>query len=116
VQEWKKDPNPIEESKTPPKNTIKRIMTGVSEGWKLETLPANKLKFHEHPFTRIFRVLGGICIILIITKRVLALPPFFFYLVIIIGFMHMVYIIYIAISSLIHLRGLYLNGKLEVRN
>jgi hypothetical protein len=93
---------------------LQSLFIGAKEGWNLSTLPENKLKFHEHPYTRIFRVLGGICFLLIMTKKVLLFPKIFLYLIVLISLMHLSNINYIFISRWIHLIWLYKNGKLEI--
>lgn len=59
------------------KTLLSRIWTGIKLGWKTPTLPEHVIKFKAHPLIRIFRVLGGICTVLIITKKSLLLPSFF---------------------------------------
>lgn len=95
---------------------MQRTIKGISEGWYLETLPEHKKIFHEQIYTRIFRISGGICFLLIMTRNVFLFPDLIAYLIVFIFMMHMVYICYICISRLIHIRWLYINGKLVVRN
>jgi len=42
-----------------------RTIIGIKKGWNHPTLPENLLKLQLHPFIRIFRVLGGISILII---------------------------------------------------
>jgi len=45
-----------------------RTIIGIKKGWNHPTLPKILLKLQLHPFIRIFRVLGGISILIILTK------------------------------------------------
>nr|YP_010170431.1 hypothetical protein K8K84_mgp039 [Phanerochaete carnosa]QRZ60413.1 hypothetical protein [Phanerochaete carnosa] len=47
---------------------IKNIKIGIVKAYNIPTLPANIERIYSHHITRIFRVLGGICIALVITK------------------------------------------------
>jgi len=41
---------------------------GIKKGWSQPTLPKNLLKLQLHPFIIIFKLLGGISILIILTK------------------------------------------------
>jgi hypothetical protein len=56
---------------------LQRIILGLKEGWNIPTLPEKKIRLHEHPYTRIFRFIGGICVLLTITKKVFLFPKIF---------------------------------------
>jgi hypothetical protein len=79
-------------------------------------LPDKVLKVHNHPFTRIFRVLGGLSIIAFLSKRYLLLFYPFNYLVMIIALLHFMYITVISIIKLIYGIRIFKSGKLDVKN
>ena len=62
------------------KNILKRITIGVKKGINTPTLPDSILKIHMHPIIRVYRVISGISVLLLISKRIPQLPyPMFFY-------------------------------------
>jgi hypothetical protein len=50
------------------KTKLQRIWKGIKLGWSLPSLPVSEEKFHNHLIIRIFRVLGGISILLVLSK------------------------------------------------
>ena len=99
-----------------------RIIIGVKHAWNIPTLPSNVLYFHNHIFTRIFRVIGGISIVAFLSGTA---KSFFFssevlwplyYLVLFFALLHFIYIITIKIIKCIHMIKVWRSGKLDVRN
>lgn len=99
-------------------NTLSRILKGLKLGFNLSLLPAKVERFHNNPFTRIFRVLGGISIILFLSSpSVFTIDNFFIYWTIFsLAMIHFSYIIIISFIKLWHLIYMWKNKKLEVRN
>lgn len=98
------------------KTILQRIKDGIILAWKTPTLPENVIKVQSHPFIRILRVLGGLSMVLILTKKSLLFPPFFLYI-----FLALTCIFFIshAIISVIRVKHMYKtlkNDKLDVRN
>ena len=50
------------------------IYLGIMKGYSIPTLPVSVEKFYNHIFVRIFRVIGGISFLLLVTKLYLKLP------------------------------------------
>ena len=98
------------------KTILQRIWLGLKLGWNTPMLPNKVLKIHNHPFTRIFRVLGGLSIITFLSKRYLLLFYPFNYLVMIIALLHFMYITVISIIKLIYGIRIFKSGKLDVKN
>lgn len=105
-------------------NTLSsRIIKGLKLGWETNTLPLNYLKFHTHPLVRIFRVIGGVCIVIVVSqKRALlssiftSLPQSISIIISLIAIIHLCYILIISFIRLRYIHYLFKNGKLEVRN
>jgi len=55
------------------KTKLQRIWKGLKLGWNLPSLPVSVEKFHNHPIIIIFRVLGGISILLVLSKSEFAI-------------------------------------------
>lgn len=51
------------------KKLIQRLFLGLKKGLLTPTLPNHIIQLNNNPFIRIFRVLGGISILLILTHR-----------------------------------------------
>lgn len=103
---------------TTKKNIFNRIMIGVKKGIKTPTLPDNILKIHMHPITRIYRVISGISVLLLVSNRISQLPyPMFFYLItLIISTLFLIYNLYISYHRIKHIYFLMKSGQLDVRN
>jgi len=98
------------------KNFFKRLKIGISKGWNTPTLPQHLLTLQLHPLIRIFRVIGGISILLILTKRVNYFNSFVLYLVVLISIFYTFYILYISYYRLRHIYKIMRSKDLEIRN
>jgi len=58
------------------KNFFKNIWIGVKHAYILPSLPISVNNFHNYPLTRIFRVLGGLSILLVLSGYDLARQSF----------------------------------------
>jgi hypothetical protein len=79
-------------------------------------LPSKVLNIHNHIFTRIFRVIGGISIITFLTKKYLLLPYPINYIILFIALLHFLYISIISIIKLIYGIRVLRSNELEVKN
>jgi cytochrome c oxidase subunit 2 len=93
-----------------------RVGKGTKLGWNTPTLPEHIIKLQSHFLIRIFRVLGGISLLLVLSKKVQLLPNILLYIVVLIVFLFLIYHMYITIHRVIHIRYLFKSGKLDVRN
>ena len=84
-------------------------------GVKLSLLPKSVEKFHNYPLTRIFRVLGGISFILLISGY-LDRGSLLFYIIFPLAILQLIYIMVISTIKFCYLIYLWRNNKLEVRN
>ena len=96
------------------KTLFQRFIYGLKLAWNLPSLPTSVDKFHNYPLIRIFRVIGGISILL-------SSPGWInnSYIKWIIFVLAMIQFIYIAVISFIkigYIVYLWKNKKLEVRN
>lgn len=98
------------------KNFFKRLKIGISKGWNTPTLPQHLLTLQLHPLIRIFRVIGGISILLILTKRVNYFNSFVLYLVVLISIFYTFYVLYISYYRLKHIYKIMKSKDLEIRN
>src|SRR2546423_7624833 len=105
-----------EENKKNKKTNLQNFIYGVKLGIKLSLLPKSVESFHSHPLTRIFRVIGGISILLILLKVKTIDKPYLYEIVFILAALQFTYIIIIGIIKFCYYIYLYKNNKLEVRN
>ena len=49
------------------KTLYERILIGLKLGWNLPSLPLSVSNFHNYPLVRIFRVIGGVSIVLFLS-------------------------------------------------
>jgi hypothetical protein len=99
-------------------NLIKRIFKGFppEKAYQTPTLPDHILKFTMHPAIRIFRVIGGVSYLTMISKTHLQYPIYIFYIVIFISILFTIYHFYLNYHRIKHIRHLLKSGALEVRN
>jgi hypothetical protein len=99
------------------KTTFQRIIIGLKIAWNLPNLPLSLEKLHNYPLTRIFRVIGGISVILFLSSPSWIEKNSYLYKVIfIIAMLHFLYIFLISIIKISYIIYLWKNKKLEVRN
>ena len=98
----------------------KSIMLGLRKGYYTPTLPAYILAIHNHVFVRMFRILGGISMIVCFySYQVITVTGnvsyyfIFFYIINIIFFIYNVYLTYHRFK---HIRKLLKGNELEIRN
>ena len=92
------------------KTILNRIWLGIKLGWKLPSLPASVEKYHNHLITRILRVLGGISILLVLSKSEFAIK-YLFYIIFPLAFLQFLYIIIINLIKFVYVIYLWKNKK-----
>lgn len=99
------------------KTIIQRIFLGIKLAWNLSSLPYSVGKFHNYPLTRIFRVIGGISIILFLSSpNWIEKGSYLYWIIFIFAMLHFMYILIISLVKLGYIIYLWRNKKLEVRN
>lgn len=101
------------------KTKLQRFLYGIKLGIKLSLLPKSVENFHNYPLVRIFRVIGGISIILFLYS-----PEwignlensYIYWIIFILAMLHFLYILIISSIKICYLIYLWKNKKLEVRN
>jgi hypothetical protein len=99
-------------------NLFKRVYTGALKGFKTSTLPDHIKKFQSNPFIRILRVLGGLSIIILIStiRFKYSLPLFIMYTLLAMGFLFLIYHIYISYHRIRNIIRLLKSDELDIRN
>ena len=90
------------------------LFSAIKKVLNLPSLPASVNAFHNYPLVRVFRVLGGISILLVLGKY--ELTQTLFYVIFPIAFMQFIYIIIISLIKFIYIIYLWKNKELEVKN
>lgn len=98
------------------KTLFQRFVIGLKVGWNAPMLPKKVIDFHTHPFIRIFRVVGGISIITVLSKKYLLLYLPFKYIILFLALLHFIYITIIAVIKLWYGIKVLKSDKLEVKN
>jgi hypothetical protein len=93
-----------------------RTIICIKKGWNHPTLPENLLKLQLHPFIRIFRVLSGINILIILTKTYEKYNIFVLYISIILFILYFTYKTYLNYYRIKHIYRTIKKGDLDVRN
>ena len=98
------------------KNFTKRIFTGLKKGYQTPSLPDHILKLQAHPLIRMFRVIGGVSFLTMISNSHLHLNTYILYLVFFISIFFTIYQFYILIHRIRHMIRVLKSDQLEVRN
>jgi len=98
------------------KTLWQRFIIGLKTGWNAPVLPESVANIHVHPFIRIFRVIGGISIITVLTKNHLLLFFPFKFIVLFLALLHFIYISSISIIKLWYGFKVLRSDKLDVKN
>lgn len=98
------------------KTLKQRFIIGLKHGWNVPMLPDKVSRFHNHPFTRIFRVIGGMSVVTVLLKKHFLFSLPFQYLILSLAFIHVSYIIVISIIEVYHGIKILTSDKLNVKN
>lgn len=100
------------------KSILNRIWCAIKLGWKLPNLPVSVSKFHNYPLVRIFRLMGGVSIVLFLSPYSSGwLENYLLYWIIFsLAMLQFLYIFIISIVKIFYIFYLWKNKKLEVRN
>jgi hypothetical protein len=98
------------------KNYYRRTIIGVQKGLSVNTLPPKTMILMSHPVTRIFRILGSICLIICVTNKLVYFNNFIKYPIMIIYILYGFFLLYISIVRIVYIRKLIKAGAYEVRN
>lgn len=98
------------------RNLYNRLVTGLKVGWNAPVLPPKILSFHNNPFVRIFRVIGGLSILTVFSKKHLLLYLPFKYVILLFALLHIIYISSISIIRLWYGYKVLRSDKLNVKN
>ena len=94
------------------------IKKGFLKAYHLPLLPDYINNLYNNIFLRIFRVIGGICVVVVLTKKYIILAYPLKWIVLVIAFFQLLLIVVIAIVKLVYgiRRILYHPEDFEVRN
>ena len=95
------------------KYIFSRTWWGIEKGRMISVLPENVSKTHNHPLTIIFRVLGGISILLVLSKYEFA-KIYLLYIVSLLAYYHFGYIFTINLVKFFFIISLWKNKKFQV--
>ena len=99
---------------------INSIKKGIKFGWNIPTLPPHIIAFTLHPLIRILRVLGGISVLMLLSKKTLLFPTAIqssvLIICIFISMIYLIYHLYITYHRIRHVRFLFKTRAYEVRN
>jgi hypothetical protein len=84
------------------KKVFKDIWIGIKFAFKLPSLPEPVNKFHNNPITRVFRVLGGISILLVLSGSEFA-QKYLFYVIFPLALLQFIYIIVINLIKFFYI-------------
>jgi hypothetical protein len=92
------------------------LKIGLKKGWNTPTLPKHLLELQLKPLVRIFRVIGGISTLSLLTKKINSFHYFFLYLAVFICILYSIYQFYIAFYRIKHIIYLLKSEELDIKN
>lgn len=101
------------------KSLLQRMFIGFKKGYLMPTLPQNILDLHNHPIARVYRVVCGLSLLLLVNKKVtvyLNPYPIVYYSALFASITFLFYMIYITYHRIRHMYHLLKNKELDVRN
>ena len=99
------------------KTLLQRMFIGFKKGYQTPTLPQNILDLHNHPVTRVYRVVCGLSLLLLMNKKVVVLlHPIICYAALAVLITFLFYMFYISYHRIRHIYHLLKNKELDVRN
>lgn len=99
------------------KKILKDIKLGLGLTIKTPTLGPDMVTILNYPLVRVYRVIGGFSLVLFIGQSKITFLPFEFFIFIMpLAFSFVLFQFYIAYYKFIHIRRLFKEKKLEIRN
>lgn len=98
------------------KTLFQRLVASLKVGWNAPVLPPKVLNFHNNPLVRIFRVIGGISILTVLSNIHLLLFLPFKLMVLFIALLHFIYITTVSIIKLWYGFKVLKSDELNVKN
>jgi hypothetical protein len=95
---------------------IRDLKLGIIKVYKTPSLPSHVLNFNHNIFVRIFRVIGGICLLLTLSKKVFEFNEYIIYLVIFINTLFLIYQFVLLIYRIINIYRILKSDQLDIRN
>jgi hypothetical protein len=94
------------------------ILLGIKKGYNTPILPEKLNKFYNLLIIRVSRVIGGICLLIILLEKFNLFPEYFQYLIFFIGLTHLLSIIIIFLIKIFFgiYKLIYHSNEFEVRN
>lgn len=87
------------------KTLFQRFVIGLKHRWNTPMLPDKVITFNNHPLVRIFRVIRGLSVIIVLLKKHLLLFLPFQYLLLFIALLYISYFVIINFTKVFY--GIY---------
>lgn len=97
-------------------NLLQRIKKGIRKGWNTPTLPHKILQLESNPIIRLLRIIGGISIGILISRRYILLPSPYLYICMFFSSILAIYLIVLFFYRLIHIFKSIKDQDLDIRN
>lgn len=92
------------------------VKLGLIKVYQTPTLPAHIISLNNYIFMRIFRVIGGICLLLTLSKKIFDFNEYIVYLVIVINLLFLIYQFILLLYRIINIYKILKSDQLDVRN
>ena len=98
------------------KKRISNLKLGIIKVYNTPTLPAHIENINNNIFVRIFRVLGGVCLLLTISKKMFLFHYSLIYIAIFINILFLIYQFVLIIYRIKHIYNILKTDKMDIKN
>jgi hypothetical protein len=98
------------------KTYSQRFIIGLKHGWNTPMMPPKVIAFNNYPLVRIFRVIGGLSVLMVLLKKHLLLLLPLQYLILFIAILHISYFVTINLIKVFYGTYKLWRGDLNIRN
>jgi hypothetical protein len=98
------------------KKRFNNIKQGIIKVYNTPTLPDHILNFNKNIFVRIFRIIGGLCLLLTLSQKLFNFNETFIYLAIFIDFIFLIYQFGLIIYRIKNIYKILKTDSLDIRN
>ena len=97
-------------------NIFKRLFKAVKRAYSIPTLPDNILKIQSYPIIRILRFLGGLSMLVLLSKSYLNYHSYFIYFFYFFALIFTIYHFIITFYRIKHMVSVFKSDKFDIRN
>ena len=96
--------------------SLNLVKLGLIKVYKTPTLPSHIISLNNNIFMRIFGVIGGMCLLLTLSKKIFDFNEYIIYIVIVINLLFLIYQFILLLYTIINIYRILKSDELDIRN